>query len=325
MSSNDENITDVLEKIATLAPGVTESPRPASQALAKLQNELTASKLKPPSIWPAILHQKPVLIGTITVLVFAIAMTFPGVRAAANDFLGLFRVQKFAAISVSSEQVALLEKVAESGLMPGEVEFIEQPGEPYQVNTLQQAEGDLGWKARTSTIMEEPDIVYIVQGGSGRLTIDVESARSMLEIAGAEPGLLPDSLDGVPVDVVVYSGISQQWNDGLVLVQAPSPRVGYPEDVNPAALGQVLLQAVGVDELAASSLAQSIDWTTTLLLPIPEAVATFDDVSVDGEVGLALSSLDGNNAGLLWQRNGIVYALSGANVEDLIRIANSLE
>jgi len=325
MSDYDDNIDDVLDKISSLAPGLTEAPRPASQALAKLQNKITASKVESPSISPAIFRQKLARVGAVIVLVFAIAMTFPRFRAAANDFLGLFRVQKFAAISISPEQIALLEEVAESGLMPGVIEFREQPGDLSQAKTLQQAEDELGWEVRSPGMMNEPDIIYIVQGGSGRLTIDLESARSMMLIAGAEPGLLPDSLDGATVDVVVYSGISQQWNDGVVLVQAPSPLIEYPEDVDTAALGQAMLQAIGMDEIAASALTRNIDWTTTLLIPIPENVATFDDVNVDGEIGLALISLDGNNAGLLWQRNGIVYALSGSNVDTLIKIANSLE
>ncbi len=325
MSDYDENIDDVLDKISNLAPGATEAPRSASQALARLQNKIRASMVESPSTWPGIFQQKLARVGAVIVLVFAIAMAFPDVRAAANDFLGLFRVQKFAAISVSPEQIALLEEVAESGLMPGEIEFREQPGELSQVKTLQQAEDELGWEVRSPGLMNEPDIIYIVQGGSGRLIIDVASIRAIMELAGVEPSLLPDSLDGAPVDVVVYSGISQHWNDGVALVQAPSPLIEYPEDVDTAALGQAMLQAIGMDEIAASALARNIDWTTTLLIPIPENVATFEDVNVDGEIGLALSSLDGNNAGLLWQRNGIVYALSGSNVDALIKIANSLE
>jgi hypothetical protein len=145
-----------------------------------------------------------------------------------------------------------------------------------------------------------------------------------MSAAGADPVLIPDSLDGAAVEVTLYPSISQNWNEGVVLLQSPSPLIQYPDDVDVVALGEALLQFLGMEPGQARSLAESIDWTNTLLLPIPENVASFNEVQVDGTVGLALSSLEGNNAGLLWQRDGNVYALSGGNVEELVDIANSI-
>ena len=325
MSQNDEHLEDVLDTLSILAPTASDSPRPASLALARLHNELE-SPVHGESLWrwTQMFRQKAVLVTMLALVVFVIALSFPGIRAAASDFLGLFRVQKFAAISISPEQLAILEEIAESGLFPGEIEMIAPPGEPQLVGSLTEAESVLNWKARTPDKLGEPDMVYTMEGGNGRLIVDVENARAILEIAGADSSLIPDSLDGAPVDVTVFSGISQQWNEGIVLVQAPSPLVEYPEDVDPSALGEALLQALGLDEVSAALLADSIDWTTTLLLPIPENAASFGEVSVDGEVGLVLSSISGNNAGILWQRDGSVYALSGSNIDELIDVANTL-
>ena len=325
MSQNDEHLKDVLDTLSTLAPTMADSPRPASQALARLQNELES-----PAHgeilwrWTQMFRQKAVLVTMLMLVVFVVALSFPGVRAAASDFLGLFRVQKFAAISISPEQLALLEEIAESGLFPGEIEMIAPPGEPQLAGSLAEAESVLNWKVRTPDQLGEPDMVYTMEGGSGRLIVDVDNARAILEIAGADSSLIPDSLDGAPVNVTVYSGVSQNWNEGIVLVQAPSPLVEYPDDVDASALGEALLQALGMDDVAAAQLADSIDWTTTLLLPIPENVASFNEVSIDGEIGLALSSLGGNNAGILWQHDGSVYALSGSNIDELIDVANTL-
>jgi len=325
MSQNDEHLKDVLDTLSTLAPTAIDSPHPASLALARLHNELESPvQVKGLWRWTQMFRQKSVLVTMLMLVIFVIALSFPGVRAAASDFLGLFRVQKFAAISIAPEQLALLEEIAESGLFPGEIEMIDPPGEPQLAGSLTEAESVLNWKARTPEQMGEPDMVYTMEGGSGRLIVDVDNARAILEIAGADSTLIPDSLDGAPVDVTIFSGLSQNWNEGIVLVQAPSPLVEYPDDVDPSALGEALLQALGMDEVAASLLADSIDWTTTLLLPIPENVASFSEVSVDGQVGLALSSISGNNAGILWQRDGSVYALSGSNIDELIDVANTL-
>ncbi|UCG26303.1 MAG: hypothetical protein JSW55_10080 [Chloroflexota bacterium] len=252
-------------------------------------------------------------------------MSFPGVRAVASDFLGLFRVQKFTPISISAEQLALLEDVAESGLYPGEVEFFEEPSEPVLVDSLAEAEAAAGWGASGTNQLGEPDAIYVIGGASGRLTIDVENARALMGLAGADPELIPDSLDGADVDVTVYPAISQNWDDGVVLVQSPSPLVEYPEDVNVAALGQALLEVLGMEPEPARRLADSIEWTNTLLLPIPESIASFNEVQIGASSGLALTSLDGQNAAVLWESQGMVFVLSGLDAEELVGIANSVD
>jgi hypothetical protein len=251
-------------------------------------------------------------------------MSFPGVRAAASDFLGLFRVQKFTPISISAEQLALLEDVAESGLYPGEVEFFEEPSEPVRVGSLAEAEATAGWQASGMGQLGEPDAIFVIGGASGRLTIDVENARTLMSLAGADPELIPDSLDGADVDVTVYPAISQNWDDGVVLLQAPSPLVEYPEDVNVTALGQALLEVLGMEPEPARRLAESIEWTNTVLLPIPESIASFNEVQIGDSSGLALTSVDGQIAAVLWVSEGMVFVLSGLGAEELVGLANSV-
>ncbi len=325
MSQKDENIGDVLDTLSTLSPSASDTPQPASQALAKLRQEMDLLSERP-SFWRFMMisKRKYVFAPIILVLLLLVAFTFPGVRAAASDFLGLFRVQKFAAISISPEQLAILEEVAESGLYPGEIEMIDEPTEPEFVNSLAEAEALAGWVARSPGQLGEADSVYYAGGAQGRLTVDVANARALMSAAGADPALIPDSLEGATVDVTVYPSISQNWNDGIALMQSPSPLIEYPEDVDAAALGEVFLQVLGMEEGQAERLAQSIDWTSTVLLPIPDNMATFNEVRVDGESGLALTSIDGRNAGLLWQRDGTVYVLTGADVESLVTAANSM-
>jgi hypothetical protein len=260
----------------------------------------------------------------MAVLALVVAMSFPGVRAAASDFLGLFRVQKFTPISISAEQLALLEDVAGSGLYPGEVVFFEEPSEPVRVDSLAEAEAAAGWQAGGPGQLGEPDAIYVIGGASGRLTINVENARTLMSLAGADPELIPDSLDGAEVNVTVYPAISQNWDDGVVLIQSPSPLVAYPEDVNVTALGQALLEVLGMEPGPARRLAESIEWTNTVLLPVPASIASFSEVQIGGSSGLALTSVDGQNAAVLWESEGMVFVLSGFDAEELVGIANSV-
>ena len=168
-------------------------------------------------------------------VLFSLAFAFPSVRAAASDFLGLFRVQKFAAISISPQQLSMLEEIANSGLLPGEVEMIQEPGQPTAVSSLAEAETVTGHSVQTLADLGQPDQIYTMTGGSGRLIINVEDTRSIIELAGVDPTLIPDSLDGAPVNVTIYPAVSQQWED-IVLVQSPSPLVEYPDDVDTVVL-----------------------------------------------------------------------------------------
>lgn len=325
MSEHEENLQEVLDTLSALKPTAAEAPRPASHALARLKQELELQQ-EQPLFWRfmAMSKRKYTFATILALFLLVVAFAFPGVRAAASDFLGLFRVQKFAAISISPEQLALLEEVADSGLYPGEIEIIDEPAEPQLMSSLTEAEALSGWQARSPGQLGEPDSVYFTDGARGRLTVNVDNARTLLSVAGADPALIPDSLDGAAVDVTIYSSIGQNWQDGIALMQSPSPLIEYPDDVDATALGEVLLQVLGMEQGQARRLSQSIDWTNTMLLPIPENVATFNEVRIDGVSGLALSSLDGRNAALLWQLDGTVYALSGTDVESLIDAANSM-
>ncbi|MGD2048505.1 MAG: hypothetical protein PVH03_03380, partial [Chloroflexota bacterium] len=319
MSEREENFQDVLDALSTLEPAATDAPRPASHSLARLRLAMEQEDRRI-GFWrfTAMFNRKYALVPILVVLLLVVAFTFPGVRAAASDFLGLFRVQKFAAISISPEQMALLEEVAESGLYPGEIEMVDEPGEPQLVDSLESAEAMAGWLARNPERLAEPDSVYYTDGGHGRLTVNVENARTLISAAGVDPALIPDSLDGATVDVTVYPSISQNWNEGVALMQSPSPLIEYPEDVDTVALGEAFLQVLGMESGQARRLAQQIDWTNTVLLPIPENVATFNEIRVDGVPGLGLTSLDGQNSAILWQKNDTVYVLSGAEIENLV-------
>ncbi len=325
MSEEEKNIQDVLNTLQTLAPSTSEAPKPAAVALSEIRRRAAPQPRKSRWSLPPLFGRRYAWATPLAVLALVLILSVPGVRAAASDFLGLFRVQKFTPISISAEQLALLEDVANSGLYPGEVEFFEEPSEPVLATSLAEAAATVGWQPASPGSLGQPDAVYTMGGASGRLVIDVENARALMSLAGADPALIPDSLDGAQVDVTMYGAISQNWDDGLVLVQAPSPLVEYPDDVDVTALGQALLEALGMESGPARRLSESIEWTNTLLLPIPASIATFDEVQINGSSGLALTSVDGATSAVLWENAGMVYVLSGSDAAALVSIASSVE
>ncbi|MCB8967677.1 MAG: hypothetical protein H6660_12380 [Ardenticatenaceae bacterium] len=330
MTQDDRELQEVMNQLSLLEPGPGDVPKPASRALAEVQRQIHAPRSTPlHTFWRSFFANSNRRMATavaLLTLVFAFALSFPSVRAAASDFLGLFRVQKFAAIAISPQQLAVLSRIAEEGLMPGEIEVLSEPGATHSVASLQDAAQAAAMdRVRTPSLLGDADTVFVMDGGQARLTLDLEGVREILTMAGADPSLLPDSLDGTQVDVVVYAGIELDWDDGTWLVQMPSPLVTYPEDLNYVMLGEALLQALGMSPDEAARLAQQVDWTSTLLLPIPQSTANFNEVNINGSSGLALSSLDDDYGAVIWQQDGILYLLSGqGSVNELIRLANSV-
>lgn len=329
MNQPNEEFQDVYDQLSALAPGSEDAPRSAAQMLASVKR---AAAPRPNPIQNLIrsfnmtLSRRATAVSLLVVLLAVVLLSFPAVRAAASDFLGLFRVQKFATISVSPEQIAVLERMAEEGLTPGEFEIHAEPVEIGPAPNLSLAADAAGMPAvRTIGALGEPQEIRVMDGGSGTLTINLEGARAIVEAAGVDPLLLPDSLEGAEVNVTVYPSVQQMWADEVVMAQMPSPLVEYPGNVDTTVLGEALLRVLGTPADEARSIAQSIDWTSTLLLPIPQEAATYREVTVDGVSGVAFDSIDSSASGLLWQKDGIVYMLVGQDgIETLLGLAQSL-
>lgn len=78
----------------------------------------------------------------------------------------------------------------------------------------------------------------------------------------------------------------------------------------------------------AAELTSTVDWTSTLLVPIPRNAATHEQVSVDGVTGTLIERTgEGPQFALLWVKDGIIYAISGlgANSQQAVEMANSLQ
>ncbi len=328
MNERDE-IQDVLERLSTLAPDETGMSQPAKLQLSKFKSRVTAMNdpvARSRRRTPIMTNKRFAAAGLTFALALALLVAFPSVRAAAGEILGLFRVQKFAPISVSAEQMALLSELEERDLSPGEFVSVQSPREPIAVDSLDAAAAQTGYGVRTLSGRDAASIIHVRDEASGYLIVDLAGSRALLEAAGVDPLILPDSLDGGRVDVHVHPFVRQIYDDGIMLMQTVAPDVGYPEDVDLAVIGEAALRLLGSDPDTARRMAQNIDWTSTLLLPIPQEMGTYSEVSVDGASGVTFEpfALDSSPA-VVWQRDGMVYVLSGpVSVESLIDLANSL-
>ena len=107
------------------------------------------------------------MLGVIAALFIAV-FSIPSARALASDFLGLFRVQKFAAISIDPAQLERLEDLDLEGLFPGELTMLAEPTEPTAVDTLEQAATNADYTPKTIPTLGNPDSIMVASGGAGK-------------------------------------------------------------------------------------------------------------------------------------------------------------
>jgi hypothetical protein len=80
----------------------------------------------------------------------------------------------------------------------------------------------------------------------------------------------------------------------------------------------------------AQAFCDNVDWTSTLVIPIPRDAGSYETTSVDGVQG-TLITLRGWAHGmpgysLLWVKSGIIYSLTGfGSADQAVPLADSLE
>jgi hypothetical protein len=111
-----------------------------------------------------------------------------------------------------------------------------------------------------------------------------------------------------------------------LLVQAPSPSVTVPPDLNMSDVAEAGLQLAGMGAGEAHALCQTVDWTSTLVIPVPRDSASYQPVFVDGVEGTLIQmQREQNRYSLLWTKNGIIYSLNGnGTMNDALALAASL-
>jgi predicted anti-sigma-YlaC factor YlaD len=113
------------------------------------------------------------------------------------------------------------------------------------------------------------------------------------------------------------------------LFELPSPIVSAPQEIDPAQIAQIALQFLGMSTNDAASFTQTVDWTSTLVLPVIRGESKYEQVHVNGNEGALLRSANqrqSDHFSLMWVDNGIVFALNGTGDDTTaINLASQLE
>jgi anti-sigma factor RsiW len=278
---------------------------------------------------------RPAMIALSALLVVALLFTIAPVRGAAADFLGLFRIRKFAVIPLDQSQMERLEQLARQAEGSfGEPQILREEGPEQAVADAAQAAALAGYTVRTPSRLPDGATLsdFTVQSGPAmRIELDRAAIAAVMQAAGASTEGLPQT-EKISAEVDVANVVALKYQVGasrLELIQMPSPQVNVPQGIDPVALAETGFMLLGMPQEDARRLATSIDWTSTLVVPMPVNAGTAREVTVDGASGLLLENAQNGRqeSALLWEKDGILYFMASSQLDRsiLLTVADSLQ
>ena len=341
----------VEEDFSVLDYNSAEPPLSAEKARARLTVRISDSDLKEGNMWDNFksLLPRPAWITLAVIALLVGSLAFAPARAIANTFLGLFRVEQVRVVEISVQNMPgqLGSSSQFEYIMSNDV-HIQERGEPQEVSSPEEASALAGIPIRLPTQIEGQETLEVLPGGDVTFNVDLEQIRTVLRDIGRADIELPDSLDGATVFVDIQAGVQAKYGecefdleehlkshqtarglDCTTFLQIPSPTVSAPPGLDIVQIGEAFLQVTGMSPEEAADFARSVDWTTTLIIPVPRYGSEHEEVQVDGVTGTLIQQygykMDDGYL-LIWVKDGILYALSGPGDSTVaLEIASSLK
>jgi len=270
-------------------------------------------------------------------LVFVVGFwSFAPTRALAKEFLSIFRVRQVVAVRVDPDAIdqEQLRDLAEMlDLDTGPVPVVDDP--PVNVADINVARAQAGFEVKMPRYLPgDAQVTYSVKGYTEiRMPFTRRALEMLLRAAGMDPASLPSDLGDGEVVGSFPAAVEIKKGD-IQVIQMLEPQIEYPEGIEATLFGEAALRLLGLPPDEANRIANTIDWGTTLLLPIPTNIAQFTQVSVAGGEGISLRPIaqdwadeehQGSYPTLVWQRDQTMYAVSGpTSMENLLQIAESM-
>ena len=274
---------------------------------------------------------RPILAGVVVLALLVGVFSFAPTRAFARQLLSVFRVRRFAVIEVNPSEASLEEvgRTLQEKLFKYEPQVIVD--EPVQeVASIEEARAAAGFEVRLPSYLPFTDTVkFAVKGRTEyAFRFDREGLTTLLQLAGMDPDQVPAGFTEGTVNATA-SAMAYIHRGSLEIIQVLDPVVDYPEGIVPRVIGEAGLRILGVSAADARRISESIDWTSTVLLPVPKSVAQFREVTVAGASAVLVvpQQAEGGQepAVLLWQKDGVVYVVAAPrSLNELLQVAESM-
>lgn len=340
-------LRETVRSIASWLPVGNAEERAPAISLAQVRGRVTAARDRRRSSlggaggWFMSTNHRWITAAAAAVIVVSVA--FSPISSAANDLLGVFRVQKFAAVTIDPSQLPMLPDFGKLGGMPQlpaavpasaashvkEV-TLDQAAQAvdFPLKRAQSLPAQLGGQSRT----------FVTSAAEFSYTVNLANVEGQLAKAGMGDFKLPPSLDGAtikaqvpPTVISIYGAMAAAKTDTgaqaptgpfLIIGQGRGPSLEVPESVDIESLRMEVLALPILPADIARQLKAIDDWRHTLIIPVRPG--THRDVTIAGAPGLLISHPDEGYT-VLWQRDGVVFGLYGNLSEsEMTRIATAL-
>jgi hypothetical protein len=299
--------------------------------------------------------------------IVAILVSINPVRSWAQRVLAMLRVQKIQVVTIDpttlmsgSEPDSRPYKLFNQFVTDNVVVTMD-PGKPDVVSNVTRAAQLAGYPIRTIGNLGAPHSVEVNGETAFQMTINRERVATLLDEIGRSDINIPESANGALIAVHIPKTVISMYGDCPVrhrsgssnqqsqaealaerkmermanmkdtnctyLIQAPSPTVSVPPDLNMSDIAEAALELAGMTPAEARSFCQTVDWSSTLVVPIPRNSSSYETLTVDGVEGTLITETlsQGNRYSLLWIKNGVIHSLAGhGNSSDALSLVASL-
>ncbi len=364
LSAEKARTTDLL---ATMAPGADDTAPSAAAAYAEFSSRFgTADEPRASWISRMLAPRwRPAWgLATATVIVAASIGISP-VRTWAQRILSMLRVQKIAVVSIDpstlmngSEPDSHPYKLMNQ-FIADNVTVTMDPGKPEIASNVTQAAQLAGYPIRTIGNLGAPQTIRVNGETAFQMTLNRDRVETLLDEVGRSDIQIPESVNGALIAVHIPRTVVSMYGDCPVrtsssdkqsraeqlaerkmemmkstknsncvyLIQAPSPTVSVPRNLNMSQIAEAALELAGMSASEAHSFCQTVDWSSTMVVPIPRNTGTYETVTVDGVDGTLITETltQGNRYSLLWVKRGVIHSLTGhGSSSDALTLAASL-
>jgi hypothetical protein len=304
----------------------------------------------------------------VAAAILLMSLAFPSARSFAQRLLSTLRIEKVQTVALD---LSALDGVPSNGKVQEAISqmisdnvVVTTNEKPLPASTKQDAASLAGFPVRLPAARTDAPQFHVEGAHAFHMTVDRARLQDILDQAGRTDLILPASLDGASVSVQIprsvetaYGNCPQHQRNGagsssssssqsqqpeptpaipsncVFFMQAPTPLVNVPSDLNLQQLAETALQFVGMSPTQARQFCQTVDWRSTLVLPIPPSVRSYETVTVDDVQGTLMNTSNrrgpggsGTGYALVWVKSGIIYALFGSGDSSAaVQLANSLD
>src|SRR5947209_1952284 len=305
-------------------PAVTASP---AAALAAFHRRVSVEGIVPPrrsrlawrrSTRPRV---RPAA-GVAAALALAGALIWTPAASLAQDFISLFQPTQVATIETTTAELQSLQGLRRYGTFT-------PPNVPPSTSYRSVAEASaasgmavLGPAVGTPGIPAEAPSFTVQPSATASFTFSAARARAEAAAQHESIPVMPPNIDGSSLNVTIGTSVITTYATGsssggsdaglpdLVIGQMRAPAV-TSSGVSVKDLEDYVLSLPEVPADLATQIRAIGDPTATLPVPIPVDLATSHSVDVQGVKGVEVGDNTGLGSGVIWEKDGIVYAVGG--------------